>query len=117
MLRRSLPCAVFSPRKIPSTKKSDSSPYAVLLENVAAVLSKSSANQGGPTAAEQIMNGVLEKPDGKKDIKYGLKFLKGYRVKMFGLLSGKTVGIPFERQRCFWLLLSKARYTEAHLEA
>ena len=107
----------FLSQKEPVHKTRDSSPHAVLLENVAGVLSRSSANPGAPTAAEQIMNGVLVKPDGKKDIKYGLKFLKGYRVKMFGPLSGKTVGIPFERPRCFWLLLSKARYTEEHLEA
>ena len=93
----------------------ESEPDAVLLENVGSVLHHSRTQ--GPTAAEQIMSGILKKPDGKKDVKYGLKFLKSFWVRMFGPLAGRTVGISFERNRCFWLLLRKSRYSEANLEA
>ena len=93
----------------------ESEPDAVLLENVGSVGHQSRTQ--GPTAAELIMSGILKKSDGKKDFKYGLKFLKQYWVKMFGPLTGVTVGIRFERQRCFWLLLRKSRYSEANLQA
>ena len=92
----------------------DSEPDAALLENVGSVLHQSRNQE--PTAAELIMSGILQKP-GKKEFKYGLKFLKPFRVKMFGPLAGTTVGISFERPRCFWLLLRRSRYSEANLQA
>ena len=62
------------------------------------------------------MSGVQKRPDGKKDVRYGLTFLKGYNVKMFGPLDAHTVGLPFERRRMFWLLLRKDVYNEAQLQ-
>ena len=38
-------------------------------------------------------------------------------MKPFGPLAAKTVGLNFERDRMFWMLLSKSRYTDKQMEA
>ena len=96
-------------------KESKAQPDSGLLENVGSVLSKS-RTQVAP-AADLIMSGIAKKPEGKKDFKYGLKYIRQYWWKMFGPLAGQTVGLHFERQRCFWLLLRKGKYTEENLQS